>query len=150
MTAIDVEGYVLDDQRRYHPETHLWVDRLPSGLVRIGLDPLGVETSGSLAQLELGAVGTTVRRGDPLGTMEAEKFVGPLLSPLSGRISAVNLDVIADPRLVHRDPFEAWLVELDAERFDEESAALVGGEDGIRRWFSARLADYRERGVLAE
>lgn len=146
---LEIEGYRLAPDRAYQPDTHVWVERRASGTVRVGLDPLGLETMGTLAQLELARAGTTVERGDALGTLEAEKFVGPLESPLSGAVVAVNDAVINDPRLVHDDPFAAWLLELDPTDFAAEASALVTGDD-IAPWFTAKLADYRLKGVLAE
>jgi glycine cleavage system H protein len=146
---VQIEGYRLAIDRAYDPDTHVWVERRASGTVRVGLDPLGLETMGTLAQLDLLGPGTAIGRGEALGTLEAEKFVGPLASPLSGTVVAVNDAAIRDPRLVHGDPFGVWLLELAPSDYETEASALVTG-DGIAPWFTARLADYRLKGVLAE
>jgi glycine cleavage system H protein len=146
---LEIDGYRLAADRAYQPETHVWVERRAAGSVRIGLDPLGLETMGTLAQLDLAPSGTFIERGEPLGTLEAEKFVGPLTSPLSGTVLAVNDTAVRDPRLVHDDPFATWLLELDPSNYATEASALVTG-DGIAAWFTARLAEYRLKGVLAE
>ena len=145
----DVAGYLLARDRAYDPDTHMWVKQEAAGTVRLGLDPLGLETMGTLAQLELLPAGTSVVRGEPLGTLEAEKFVGPLASPLTGTVLAVNADAVADPRIVHRDPLGTWLVELHPADCARESTSLVAGEE-IVGWFTAKLAEYRLKGVLAE
>lgn len=146
-SEIRIQGYAVALDRGYHPRTDVWVLPVGPGRVRVGLDPLGVETLGSLAQVALAEVGTTVAAGDPLGSMEAEKFVGPLAAPVSGRIVAVNDDVVADPRSVHADPNGAWFVELEVT--GDPLAGLVVGDD-IAPWFAAKVADYRAQGVLAE
>lgn len=144
---IDVAGYQVALDRAYDPDTHVWVQRQPDGRVRIGLDPLGVETMGTLAQVDLVPVGAPIMRGDPVGTLEAEKFVGPLVSPVTGTVVAVNADAVADPRTVHADPFGVWLVEVQV--VGDNLAALVAG-NAIAPWFAAKVADYRRMGVLAE
>jgi glycine cleavage system H protein len=147
---IEIEGYTLALDRAYHPDNHLWVLQLDDTRARIGMDPLGIETSGTLAQLAFEPVGTSVVRGEPFGSLEAAKFVGPLVAPVSGTIAVSNDDALADPSLVERDPFgRGWLVELTCPALGEELADLVGGE-AVRPWFEARLADYRLRGVIAE
>lgn len=146
---IEVAGYRLDGDRAYDPETHVWVRETAGGRVRIGLDPLGLETMGTLAQLDLLPPGTVVARGEPCGTMEAEKFVGPLECPVSGTVVAVNPDAVADPRTVHADPLAAWLLELEPSHLAVDAAALVVGA-AIAPWFAAKVADYRLKGVLAE
>jgi glycine cleavage system H protein len=148
---LEVAGYPIDPDRAYHPETHLWVDVGDGQSVRIGLDALGVETSGTLAQLALLPAGTEVVRGDPFGSLEAAKFVGPLISPLSGRVVASNQTVVADPRLVEQDPYGAgWLVIIEPSRLEAELPELVQGTEAVAAWFEAEVADFRLKGVLAE
>jgi glycine cleavage system H protein len=146
---LEVDGYRLAADRAYQPDTHVWVERCPGGTVRIGLDPLGLETMGTLAQLDLAPPGTTVGAGGAVGTLEAEKFVGPLESPLAGAVVAVNDAAVQSPRLVHDDPFAVWLVELQPADPAAASSSLVAGDD-IAPWFAAKVADYRLKGVLAE
>jgi glycine cleavage system H protein len=147
---VEVSGYRLDPERAYHPETHLWVD-VGSRPVRIGLDALGVETSGTLAQLALLPPGTEVARGDPFGSLEAAKFVGPLVSPLSGRVVVANHTAVVDPNLVERDPYGAgWLVIIEPSRLEEELTELVRGREAVTAWFAAEVEDFRTKGVLAE
>lgn len=150
-TLLEVEGYALALDRSYDPDTHLWVLLLRADRVRIGIDPLGVETSGTLAQLAFEPVGAPLRRGEPLGSLEAAKFVGPLVSPLSGVVLVHNVAALADPGLVERDPLgEGWLVELRPTELERELAGLVRGEQEISRWFRATVEEYRLQGVLAE
>lgn len=148
---VEIEGYRLARNRSYHPDTHVWVEPLSHDpiRVRLGLDALGLETTGTLAQLAIVPVGTRVERGAEFGSLEAEKFVGPLTSPLTGTVVAVNDDVIANPRRVQDDPLEAWFVELAPEDFEADAALLVSG-DAITAWFREKLIDYRLRGVLAQ
>jgi glycine cleavage system H protein len=147
---LEIEGYALALDRAYQPDDHLWVQPLDGGRARIGMDPLGVETSGTLAQLAFEPVGTTVASGEPFGSLEAAKFVGPLIAPISGTIAAHNFDALADPSLVERDPFGAgWLIEVASSALDAELALLLRG-DAVRPWFEGKLADYRLRGVIAE
>lgn len=149
--SVDVQGYVLALDRGYEPETHVWVLVVAPDRVRLGMDPLGVETAGALAQLALVPLGTEVRRGEPVGSIEAEKFVGPLTAPLSGTVIAHNTAAVADPGLVHRDPLgDGWLVEVAPSDLDAERALLVEGAEHVPPWFEHKLAEYRLKGVLAE
>jgi glycine cleavage system H protein len=121
-----------------------------AAVARIGLDALGVETSGTLAQLAFVEVGEAIKRGEAFGSLEAAKFVGPLTSPLSGRVTATNEAVVADPRLVESDPYgDGWLIELTLSD-PSELDGLVQGAEAIPAWFAAEVADYRLKGVLAE
>jgi glycine cleavage system H protein len=148
---VDVAGYHLLLDRAYDPATHLWVQVLAPGRVRVGMDPLAVETSGTLAQLAFLPVGSGLVRGEPFGSLEAAKFVGPLSSPLSGTILSHNESVLADPGVVEREPFSAgWLIELEPADPGGELPLLVEGRERIVPWFESEVEDYRLKGVLAE
>lgn len=149
--VVDVKGFPLALDRRYHPGTHMWVQRTALDRARIGMDPLGVETSGTLAQLSFIAVGSELAAGRPFGQLEAAKFVGPLVSPVSGTVLAVNEAVADDPGLAERDPFgDGWLIEVVLSDAGGELPALLGDPDEITRWFAATVEDYRLKGVIAE
>jgi len=92
-------------------------------------------------------VGTELTAGLPFGQLEAAKFVGPLVSPVSGAVLAVNEAVVRDPGLAERDPYGAgWMIEAGAEL----PPGLLSGRAEISEWFAAKVADYRANGVIAE
>jgi glycine cleavage system H protein len=147
---VEVAGFGVALDRAYDGTGHFWVSMVGPDRARVGMDALGVETSGTLAQLAFLPVGEHLKRGEAFGSLEAAKFVGPLTSPLSGTVSATNDAVVADPALVERDPYGAgWLIELDLADPGELSD-LVSGSQPIKVWFEAEIEDYRMKGVLAE
>lgn len=148
--VVEVQGYQVAVDRMYHPETHMWVQQVAPGQVRIGMDPLGIETSGTLAQLSFVEAGAAVLQGRAFGQLEAAKFVGPLVSPLTGTVARTNHAVTADPGVVERDPYgEGWLVELSAAS-EEELAGLLSASDEITSWFGHTVDEYRLKGVIAQ
>ena len=147
---IEVAGFGVALDRAYDGTGHFWVSMVAPNRARVGMDALGVETSGTIAQLAFLPVGDHLKRGEAFGSLEAAKFVGPLTSPLSGTVSAANDAVVADPSLVERDPYGAgWLIELDLAD-PGELGGLVSGAQPIKVWFEAEVEDYRMKGVLAE
>ena len=147
---VEVAGFGVALDRVYDGIGHFWVSMVGPDRARIGMDALGVETSGTIAQLAFLPVGEPTKRGEAFGSLEAAKFVGPLTSPLSGTVSATNDAVVTDPALVERDPYGAgWLVELDLVD-PGELTGLVAGPQAIKVWFEAEVEDYRMKGVLAE
>jgi glycine cleavage system H protein len=144
---VEVSGYAIRLDRGYDPETHLWVLQMPDGRYRVGLDALTADTYGALAQLAFEPVGTDLAGGAAFGSLEAAKFVGPLLSPVAGRLVAVNEAVLADPELVLRDPYEGgWLIEVDGTA---EPTRLLH-QDAALAWFDQAVAEHREQGLVAE
>jgi glycine cleavage system H protein len=148
---VQVAGFPLALGLLYQPETHMWV--LPAGAARarIGMDALGIETSGTLAELSLPPVRAEIAAGRPFGQLEAAKFVGPLVSPVSGVVLAVNEAVAADPGLAEREPYGAgWLIEAELTSLAEELPGLLCDPEEITRWFAAAVEDYRRKGVIAQ
>ncbi|HEV3365753.1 MAG TPA: glycine cleavage system protein H [Acidimicrobiia bacterium] len=148
--VVDVAGFGVALDRAYDGTGHFWVSMVGPDRARIGMDALGVETTGTIAQLAFLPAGEHLKRGEAFGSLEAAKFVGPLTSPLSGTVSATNNAAVVDPTLVERDPYGAgWLIEIDLADPGELSD-LVSGSQPIKVWFEAEVEDYRMKGVLAE
>ena len=145
----NVRGFPLALDRGYHPGSHMWVKQAGPGRVSIGMDPLILETSGTLAELYLPAAGAELTAGRPFGQLEAVKFVGPLTSPVSGTVLARNAAAMADPGLVERDPFgDGWLIEAELAESGELDTLLSDPQE-ITAWYEAKIAEYRLSGVIA-
>ncbi len=131
-------------------DSHFWVlPYLQSG-ARCGMDILGVETSGDIVALSFEPVGTSVKRGEAFGSIEAAKFVGPLIAPVSGVIKRHNEEVLASPALLHEDPARHWLIELELADGERELAMLRRGEEEVGRWLASETLRFREQGMIAE
>lgn len=147
---VEVRGFGLALDRSYDRDIHMWVKPSGPGTVRVGFDALGVETNGTLAQLSFIEPGAEIVRGRPIGQLEAAKFVGPLISPLSGTLLTVNDEALGDPGLVERDPYGGgWLIEMSLGEEDARLADLLSAPDDITAWFAAKADEYRLKGVIA-
>ncbi len=149
-TLIAVNGYQLAAGRHYDRETHLWAETMDSAAARFGFDPLGSETSGDIVAVSFEPVGSRVERGGAFGSLEAAKFVGPLIAPLSGRVRAHNQAVIARPGLVNQDPQAHWLIEIEPDRLEDELPLLLHDPGDVRAWFEGEIERFKERGMVAE
>jgi glycine cleavage system H protein len=138
-----VDGYAFPEDRWYEPREHLWVQPLAAGdapVVAVGLDALGQELLGEVVYVELVEPAGEVARGQPLGTLEAEKMVRPVLAPVSGVVLEVNRELLAAPRLVNRDPYGAgWMVRIRATRWTEERDHLLAEAAAVAAWARAEL-----------
>ncbi|MDQ7801873.1 MAG: glycine cleavage system protein H, partial [Armatimonadota bacterium] len=78
------------------------------------------------------AVGRTVERGKSAGTVESGKWVGPITSPVTGKVVAVNERLKAEPTLVNQDAYGAgWILRLQPVRWEEERLALLTGAEAV-------------------
>lgn len=139
----------VPDDRYYDSAHHLWV-RVEAVNKRavVGLDALGLAALGDLVYITLKAAGTPVKRGESLGTLEAAKMTGDLISPVSGILVDRNEQVLRDPSLVNRDPYGAgWIVSMDTTDWTRESVALIAG-GAIAGWVNAEVERYRMQGWI--
>ena len=116
----------LPDDRVYDGESYLWVK--PGGSdenLQIGVGAPAIESLGELAYLTLSEPGTRVQRGQSIGSMEAAKMTGEIVSPVSGTIVHTNSSAIDNPSMVSNDPYgSGWLFAIAPELWDEEKNAL--------------------------
>jgi glycine cleavage system H protein len=147
--------YTLAEDLYYDPDTHLWIappgaDDSDGAGARCGFDPLGSETSGDVVAVSFAPVGTRVARGTAFGSLEAAKFVGPLLAPVSGTVRAHNAAVTARPALLNADPLRHWLVELELDDPAGELPLLLHGREAVASWFAREVSRFEQRGMIAE
>jgi glycine cleavage system H protein len=108
--------------------------------VIVGIDAMGREALGEVVYVDLAGAGREVRRGEALGSLEAEKMVRPVPAPVSGTVVDVNDAVLAAPRLLNSDPYGGgWLFKIRATRWAAECHELLHGDDAVVAWARAEL-----------
>ncbi len=98
-----------------YTSSHEWL-RLEGDSAVVGITHFAQEQLGDLTFVELPAVGTALRQGQEMGTVESVKAASEIYAPASGTVSAVNSALEDNPGLVNQDPYgEGWLVKLDLD-----------------------------------
>jgi glycine cleavage system H protein len=122
---------ILED-RYYWVEKHAWARLEADGTVKIGITDVAQHMAKGIINATPKDVGRTVQKGKSAGTLESGKWVGPVTSPITGEIVAVNEAVRAKPALINEDPYgEGWFVKVKPADWAGESASLVTGEAGV-------------------
>lgn len=123
-----VAGFRIAPEAAYHPG-HAWARHTGSGQARLGLDDFAARLLGKATRIEAPAVGTHVRAGHPMLTVEHKGRRTRIVAPVSGVVAAVNKDALADPGLLLEDPYEkGWLVEVRNAELSYDMRALLTGE----------------------
>ena len=118
----------------YYAPGHTWVEPATVRGVKVGLDDLAQRLLPSPLRISLPAIGTRVRRGQPVTTFKADGQETRIPSPVTGTVTAVNARVRRDPSLLHRDPYvRGWLFQVSPS--EPDYLRLPRGDDA-RRWFS--------------
>lgn len=133
---MDSRPFVVPRDRHYDRASHVWA-KPREDRVLVGIDTIGLESLGDLAFVALQPVGTTVIRGEPIGTLEAAKMTTAIAAPVSGTVVSRNEAVLRDPLIVNRDPYrDGWLVEIAPSDWAREAVLLISG-DAIPQWAAA-------------
>ena len=144
-----IDKYEINEHVYYDRDTHFWVE-INGNEARIGMSPLVQETSGSFVAIVFDGL-NDCKRGEGFGSIEAEKHVGPLISPVSGKIIELNNQVIDNPRLINTDPYgKGWLVKMTLSKQEEELSQLISGGKNISNWFVEELKKFEEKGWIAQ
>ncbi len=134
----------------YDPNEYFWI-KAEGNKARIGMSPLVEETSGSFVAIQFSKIGGIFKKGESFGSAEAEKHVGHMKMPVSGKLQAINEKVVENPRLINTDPYnEGWLIEVELTKFADEFDGLIAGEENIKSWFAEELKKFDEKGWLAQ
>lgn len=119
----------LQNDRKY-TDSHEWLLDLGNGTYRIGLSDYAQSSLGDIVFVDLPQVGDTLEEGVSLGDVESVKAVSEIISPVSGKVSAVNDELAAAPESINSDPYGTWLVEVTdvtdtAELLDAEAYKAI-------------------------
>ena len=124
----------IPEDLHYMIEKHVWVRRESDGAVLIGITDVAQKLAGKIIVVTTKKVGRAITKGQSVGTIESSKWVGPIPSPLTGEIGAVNAAPQADPTILNRDPYANWIVRLQPANWEEESGELVTGTEGVEAY----------------
>ena len=97
-----------------YSEEHEWVQVESDTVVLVGITEFAAESLGDVVFVELPDVGAEVGQAEKMGEIESVKAVSDLYSPVSGKITERNEQVLDNPQLVNDAPFEAgWMIRVE-------------------------------------
>lgn len=109
-------------------QQHVWVG-VEDRYVHLGLTNFVQAALGTVISVELPDVGDHIEEGEVFAEIESVSTVHEIVSPISGRVLAVNSHLENHPSIINEDPYsEGWLIEV---RLKDESEldALMGMDE---------------------
>lgn len=95
-------------------DNSMWVKIEDGNKVRTGITSFYSEQVTKTIFVELPEEGIEVKKGEPFGSLESSKSINDLVSPVSGKVIAVNHALDTDPGLTNNDPFDkGWMVLIE-------------------------------------
>ena len=134
-----VKNCNLPDDLYYNVENNVWARKEADGTVTIGMTAYACALAGEVVAYTPKKVGRSVDLNKSAATIESGKWVGPVKTPVSGEVAAINDAVSANPKSINADPYgNGWLVKLKPSDWDGDSASLVTG-GAVAQAFEAKM-----------
>lgn len=118
---VPAEGY-------YFNENDCWV-RVAGRWARVGISDFMQQSLTDILFCTPATAGSDIEQFGEAGTVESSKATFEIVSPVAGRVVAVNQVVLKAPELVNEDPYErGWIVELELADFAADRELLLDGQ----------------------
>jgi len=115
---IPAEGYLFN-------ENDCWV-RVVGNRARVGVSDFAQQSMTDITYFEPTRIGAVVEQFDEVGSLESGKSMMDVLSPVSGRVTAVNTELVDSPELINEDPYgRGWIAEMELRDFESDKALLL-------------------------
>lgn len=107
-----------------YSQSHEWV-KVDNGKAVIGITDYAVSQLGDIVFVELPELNKEVKQNDSFGVVESVKAVSDIISPLSGKVTAVNDNLSSNPEIIAKEPYgSGWIVEIELANQDELDALM--------------------------
>jgi CheY-like chemotaxis protein len=124
--------------------SHSWVSLAPNGMVRVGIDDFTHKILGRIDSVELPGTGRVVTKGAPLFSIQQGDLSLSVPSPVSGRVSGVNSELLDNPKLIKLKPYDlGWLCRIEPTKLADDLKEMKVGEDAVS-WYRGEVDRYTE------
>lgn len=106
-------------QELKYSKTHEWA-KVEGDTVTIGITAYAQDQLGDIVFIEVPAAGKDVTANTPFGSIESVKSVSELISPVTGKVTAVNDAVVKKPENINADAYQkGWMIKVKASNLSE-------------------------------
>ena len=103
---------------RKYSKKHLWMC-IDGNKAKIGITDYAHNKLGNILFLNLPDCDEEIDKGQAFGDIESVKTVSDLIAPVSGKVLAINEELIDEPEQINEEPYLAWLIEIEVEENEE-------------------------------
>ena len=141
--------YIFPLDRYYYAGDpgHIWFKSVNS-IFEVGFDFFGQQQAGPLLHIRTRPLGKEFPQGAAFGTVESDKWIGPLRLPLTAVLLEVNTAVLDNPQLVNSDCYGSWVLRIKPTKFDAEISSKdvisKGDLESLKKYVISDLEKYEE------
>jgi glycine cleavage system H protein len=106
-------------------ENDCWA-RVEGERARLGVSDYVQQSASDMVFFEPPEIGREISIFDEAGSLESTKTALDIISPVSGRVTAVNTELVEAPELINEDPYvKGWAVEVELTDFGSDRDLLM-------------------------
>ncbi|KAL2936525.1 Glycine cleavage system H protein 2 mitochondrial [Bienertia sinuspersici] len=107
-----------------YTDSHEWV-KVEGNSATVGITEHASEHLGDVVYVEVPEEGTDVSQGQAFGAVESVKATSDVNSPVSGKVTQVNSEVVESPGLVNSSPYEkGWIIKVELSNSGEVNSLM--------------------------
>lgn len=123
---------------------HTWANIEMNGSIRVGLDDFAQKILGPVDDIELPKEGQKVAKGEPLFSIKKGNRQMTIPSPVSGKVTSVNEEVMSRPELLKMKPYElGWMCCIEPSNLAGDLKSLRIGAEALS-WYQKEIDRYNE------
>ena len=109
-------------------ENDCWA-RVIGDRARVGVSDYVQQSMTDITFFEPPKLGAQISQFDDVGSIESAKAVMDAISPVSGKVVAVNDELVDRPEMINEDPYgKGWIAELELGDFESDKELLLTAE----------------------
>jgi glycine cleavage system H lipoate-binding protein len=110
----------------YYHNGHAWMKLEGGNRIKVGLDDFTQQVMGNIDDIEIPPIGGKLNQGDVAWKVRHGQRKLSQLAPLGGTVIDVNENLIKDPTLANRSPYEeGWILKIQTKSLNKEMPALM-------------------------
>ena len=95
-----------------YSESHEWV-KVDGNVAIIGVTDFAQSEMGDITYVDMPDVDDEFEAGDYFGALESVKTSSEVITPVSGKVIALNDALEDSPELINEDAYAAWIVKIE-------------------------------------
>ena len=133
----------------YDLDNNIWVRLRSKNLAVLGITSVHAALVGKLNKITFKPIGSPLRRGLSVATIEGVRYFGVVRTPLTGTLVGTNTILTTQPKLANDSPYEdGWFVKIEPNLALEEMKALRDLE-AARETIKSQISQFRIRCFMA-
>jgi len=106
-------------------ENDCWA-RVEGKRARLGVSDYVQQSASDMVFFEPPALGAELEQFDDAGSLESTKTALDIISPVGGKVVAINEELVEAPELINEDPYgRGWAVEVELADFESDRELLM-------------------------